>query len=160
MVRVLINDLPAIVSRLLSSRWEETTSPMVADPAGIRGRYSLIVTSISQQRSDPRVGENAWLPHRGVSEGEIGRGTCAVGYQHTPCRYGVGVGGVLSLTEAGHTFEESSLVRRVQSALPRVGPGAEMKILFRFRSKRCILYSCVLHAFVSLFLLLLFTFVF
>lgn len=122
---------------------------MAADPAGIRGRYSLIVTSISQQRSG-RVRENAWLPHRGVSEGEIGRRTC--GYQHTPCRCGVGVGGVLLLTEAGHTFEESSLVQRVQSALPRVWFAAEMKIL-GLRSRRCILYSYIMHAFVSLLLL-------
>lgn len=130
---------------------------MAADPAGIRGRYSLIVTSISQQRSG-RVRENAWLPHRGVSEDQIGRRTCAVGYQHTPFRYGVGVGGVRLLTEAGHTFEETSLVQRVQSALPRVWFAAEVKIL-RLRLRRCILYSYVIHAFVSL-LLLLFTFVF
>lgn len=40
----LHRDLPAIISRLLSSRWEETTSPMVAESlaelAGIGGRYS------------------------------------------------------------------------------------------------------------------------
>lgn len=103
--------------------------------------------------------ENAWLPHRGVSEGENGRRTCAVGYQHTPCRCCVGVGGVLSLTEAGHTFEESSLVRRVQSVLPRVWSRAEIDEKLRFRLKRCILYSYVIRAYVSL-LLLLFTFVF
>lgn len=40
----LHRDLPVMISRLLSSRWEETTSPMVAeslaDLAGIGGRYS------------------------------------------------------------------------------------------------------------------------
>lgn len=48
----------------------------------------------------------------------------------TPTRhYGGGAGGEQWLTEAGHTFEESSLVQRVQSALPRVWSGVEeMKI--------------------------------
>lgn len=112
---------------------------MAAGPVGIRGRYSLIVKNSSQQRSGQRVRENAWLPHRGVAEAKIGRRTCAV--PNTPCRYGGGAGGVLLLTEAGHTFQESSLAKRVQSALPRVWSGAETTILLSFRLKPCMLYG-------------------
>lgn len=99
------------------------------------------------------------LPRRGVSE-EIRRRTCAVGHQHTPGRSGVGAGGVVLLREAGHTFEESPLVQRVQSALPRVWSAAGRKMPLRLRVKRRLMKSYALHAFVSLLLYLVLIFCF
>lgn len=134
--------LPVIISCLLSSRWEETTSPMVTGEPHRSCKYPewlqvvLKVLKTKKKKSlvmyfpavsNVRAVMNASLP---LLRGARLRRCCVSPERRRTVTRGNNSPPVwrrwrlVCLTVAGHTLWESSLVQRVQSAQPRVWPEA------------------------------------